>query len=159
MNVIEGGCSCDSVRYSLLDKPMFTHCCHCHLCQQLTGSAFIINSSIEGSNFKLNKGNLTNFVGPSGSGSKHKLKRCSKCGDPIVSYFGQTEYLAWIKVASLDNPDLFPPQAHIFVNTKLKWLLIGDEIPQFSGIYNFKETWPLSSYKRLSLVRKKQTAL
>ena len=40
-----GGCSCGSVKYTLLDDPIFTHCCHCHLCQQITGSAFITNTS------------------------------------------------------------------------------------------------------------------
>ena len=43
-----GGCSCDQIRYELLAEPMFTHCCHCHLCQQITGSAFITNTFIEG---------------------------------------------------------------------------------------------------------------
>ena len=48
-----GGCSCGKIRYELLTEPMFTHCCHCHLCQQITGSAFITNTIIEGANFKL----------------------------------------------------------------------------------------------------------
>ena len=48
-----GGCSCGKIRYELLAEPMFTHCCHCHLCQQITGSAFITNTFIEGTNFKL----------------------------------------------------------------------------------------------------------
>jgi hypothetical protein len=26
---VTGGCACGSIRYQLLDKPMFVHCCHC----------------------------------------------------------------------------------------------------------------------------------
>ena len=37
---VVGGCACGSIRYQLLDKPMFVHCCHCDDCQRLTGSAF-----------------------------------------------------------------------------------------------------------------------
>jgi hypothetical protein len=44
---VTGGCSCGSIRYELLDKPMFVHCCHCDDCQRLTGSAFVLNAIIE----------------------------------------------------------------------------------------------------------------
>ena len=36
---VTGGCACGTIRYQLLDKPMFVHCCHCDDCQRLTGSA------------------------------------------------------------------------------------------------------------------------
>src|SRR5215471_16292121 len=36
---LTGGCAGGSIRYQLLDKPMFVHCCHCDDCQRLTGSA------------------------------------------------------------------------------------------------------------------------
>ena len=44
---LTGGCACGSIRYQLLDKPMFVHCCHCDDCQRLTGSAFVLNAIIE----------------------------------------------------------------------------------------------------------------
>src|SRR5678815_867212 len=44
---VTGGCACGSIRYQLLDKPMFVHCCHCDDCQRLTGSAFALNAIIE----------------------------------------------------------------------------------------------------------------
>ena len=28
---IEGGCTCRAVRYRMLTKPMFVHCCHCRI--------------------------------------------------------------------------------------------------------------------------------
>ena len=44
---VTGGCACGSIRYQLLDKPMFVHCCHCDNCRRLTGSAFVLNAIIE----------------------------------------------------------------------------------------------------------------
>jgi hypothetical protein len=148
-----GGCSCGSVGYTLLDKPMFTHCCHCHLCQQITGSAFITNTLIEGANFQLTSGELASYAGPSGSGRKHIIKRCSNCGDPLVSYFGDTEHLAVVKAGTLDNPNLAPPQAHIFVDTKLEWLQLPASTPVFEKFYDFEETWPAASLVRLQKIR------
>ena len=149
-----GGCSCGSIRYQLVKEPMFTHCCHCHLCQQITGSAFITNTVIEGTSFKLTSGDLASFFGPSGSGSKHVMKRCPDCGDPLVSYFGDTEHVAVVKAGTLDNPNLAPPQAHIFVDSKLEWLQLSGDVPIFKAFYDFEATWPADSYSRLQAMRK-----
>src|SRR6059058_1472024 len=53
---VTGGCACGSIRYQLLDKPMFVHCCHCEDCQRLTGSAFVLNAIIETRAIKLTRG-------------------------------------------------------------------------------------------------------
>src|SRR5262249_24921180 len=53
---LTGGCACGSIRYHLLDKPMFVHCCHCDDCQRLTGSAFVLNAIIETQAIKLLRG-------------------------------------------------------------------------------------------------------
>src|SRR5678815_770762 len=50
---VTGGCACGSIRYQLLDKPTFVHCCHCDDCQRLTGSAFVLNAIIETRAIKL----------------------------------------------------------------------------------------------------------
>lgn len=151
-----GGCSCGQIRYELLAEPMFTHCCHCHLCQQITGSAFITNTFIEGANFKLTSGQLASYIGPSGSGRGHTIKRCPDCGDPIVSYFGGTEHLAVFKAGTLDKLNLAPPEAHIFVESKVEWLQLPDDIPSFEMFYSFEETWPANSLVRLQKIRKLQ---
>ncbi len=149
----KGRCSCGDVVYVLYNDFMFVHTCHCNLCRKITGSAFIINGMIEGSNFNLKKGSLENFIGPSGSGKKHNIKRCKKCGDPIVSYFGNTEHLAVVKIGSLDRPENVLPQAHIFVSEKLEWVELKDTIPKYDRIYDFESTWPVESFERLVSVR------
>ena len=138
MTVHHGGCSCGQLRYRLRGVPMFTHACHCHLCQQSTGSAFILHSMIEGDLFDVTAGDLASFVGPSGSGRRHIVKRCPSCGDLIVSYFGKSEKLVVVKTGTLNNPSALPPEAHIFVDSKLPWLTLDDGMPQFTGIYDFE---------------------
>ncbi|MFZ8905507.1 MAG: GFA family protein, partial [bacterium] len=53
---LTGGCSCRSVRYEITKQPMFVHCCHCHLCQQQTGSAFITHVFIETEHIEFSSG-------------------------------------------------------------------------------------------------------
>ena len=45
--MLEGGCSCGTVRYRLTSEPSSSHSCHCLNCQRQTGSAFVISLLIE----------------------------------------------------------------------------------------------------------------
>ncbi|MGA1600500.1 MAG: GFA family protein [bacterium] len=149
MRQLSGGCSCGAICYRLLASPMFTHACHCSLCQKLTGSAFIVNTMIEGRHFRLDSGRLKRFAGPSGSNQQHALYRCEACGDPIVSYYGGSERIAVVKVGTLDDPQALPPQAHVYVSSKLDWVVLSENVPQFEAFYSFSEAWPEESRERL----------
>ena len=84
----------------------------------------------------------------------HALKQ--RLPNENIIYFGDTEHLAVFKAGTLDNPNLAPPEAHVFVNTKVDWLQIPAETPSFEMLYNFEETWPASAFLRLQKVRKLQ---
>ncbi|KXH35003.1 glutathione-dependent formaldehyde-activating [Colletotrichum salicis] len=45
---LTGGCACGNIRYSLNAPPMVVHCCHCTSCQRETGTAFALNTVVEG---------------------------------------------------------------------------------------------------------------
>ena len=148
MSKYPGGCTCGNITYTILDDPIFTHACHCTLCQRYTASAFVVHSPIETTNFILKSGSLTNTPGPSGSGKGHTIKRCSNCGDQIYSYFRSNEMIAVLKTTTLDDPNRFPPQAHIYVKSKLKWLELGSSIPKFEEHYDRNEMYPKESLER-----------
>jgi len=37
---------CGAIKYKLSEKPLFTQACHCKDCKILTGSSYVINSSV-----------------------------------------------------------------------------------------------------------------
>ena len=43
---IYGECICGSIKYSINSKPLFTQVCHCLDCKKLTGSSYVMNTSI-----------------------------------------------------------------------------------------------------------------
>jgi len=43
----EGGCDCREVRYRMLTRPLFVHCCHCRWCQRKSSASFALNAMIE----------------------------------------------------------------------------------------------------------------
>ena len=140
-----GKCSCGAVNYSILDEPIFTHACHCRLCQRYTASAFVVHSPIEMSNFSLDQGDLVTTPGPSGSSGGYFIKRCKNCSDQIYSHFFGNSKVAVLKTTTLDEANRFPPQAHIYVKNKLSWIELGNRIPQFGEFYDFEKIYSPAS--------------
>ena len=48
---LKGNCACGSVKYKITEKPLFTQACHCKDCKVLTGSSYVVNSSILDNSF------------------------------------------------------------------------------------------------------------
>jgi hypothetical protein len=145
---INGQCSCGEVNYELSEEPMFVHACHCSLCKQQTGSAFIAHAFIESAHFHLLSGVLHPVFGASGSGNPHEVNRCKSCGTAIISYYeGQREW-GVVKVGTLQNPDQFPPGVHLHIKQKVSWIEIPEDVPAFEEGYDFEAVWPSEGYTR-----------
>ena len=145
---IIGGCACGSIRYQLLDRPMFVHCCHCDDCQRLTGSAFVLNAIIETRAIKLLNGNPVAVPVPRENGS-HDIYRCPKCKVALWSDYGHRPQIRFVRVGTLDNPRAFQPDIHIYTETKVPWLKLARKKPAFRKYYSLKKVWPRKSQQRL----------
>ena len=70
---LKGGCACGQLRFRLLDRPLFVHCCHCSWCQRESGSAFALNAMIEADRVELLTGQPDVVDTPSASGKGQKI--------------------------------------------------------------------------------------
>jgi hypothetical protein len=148
-NFSEGGCTCRFVRYRMTTKPLFVHCCHCSWCQRETGSAFALNAMIEAERVQLIQGEIQIVDTPSNSGKGQKISRCPRCHVAVWSnYAGAGEALRFVRVGSLDDPTLCPPDVHIFTSSKQPWVLLPPQTPAVSGYYKASELWPQESLER-----------
>jgi len=152
MNVHNGGCSCGDVRYHISQEPIFTQACHCRLCQKQTASAFVVRTMIESSNFHLDSGELIRLHGATGSGRGQEVYRCINCKVQIYSIFNNSDVMTFIKTATFDEPDRFPPQAHIFTKSKLNWVNLEGSTPCFDEFYNKEELLSEESLKRRQVI-------
>ena len=146
---LTGGCSCESVRYEITKKPMFIHCCHCHLCQEQTGSAFITHVFIETGYLSILSGTLKSCVGQTGSGKPHAEERCKSCSVAIRSFYHGHRNFCLVKGGTLDDPSAIEPNLHLFAGNKVPWTEIPDGVRVFEGDYDVKEVWPRESFERL----------
>jgi hypothetical protein len=133
----------------MLTKPLFVHCCHCTWCQRETGSAFVLNAMIETDRVKLLRGTPEVVKTPSNSGRGQKILRCPTCRISVWSHYsGAGLKVAFVRVGTLDDPNLCPPDVHIFTSTKQKWLRLSDDVPVMKGYYSREKLWPADSLKR-----------
>jgi len=147
---LEGGCTCGKVRYRMTSKPLFVHCCHCLWCQRETGSAFALNAMIEADRVELLKGSPVVVETPSNSGKGQKILRCPECQIAVWSHYaGAGETLSFVRVGTLDEPDLLPPDIHIFTETKQPWVVLPEGVPSMPVYYSAKEYWPQESLERM----------
>ncbi|ETN43114.1 uncharacterized protein HMPREF1541_02272 [Cyphellophora europaea CBS 101466] len=148
----EGGCACGAVRYKVIDRPVRTHACHCRWCQRETGSAFAINSMYETDNVKTTSETKPEVVEvPTATGQIQWITRCPRCKIAIWSQYAlhAGKAVRIIRAGTFDNPDLFPPEHHIYTSTMQPWLILDESTPQAEEFYDRARFWSQRSLDRL----------
>jgi hypothetical protein len=149
----DGGCTCRFVRYRMATKPLFVHCCHCRWCQRETGASFALNALIEADRLQLLQGEVEVINTPSNSGKGQKISRCSSCRIALWSnYAGAGDAVRFVRVGTLDEPDRFPPDIHIFTASKQSWIVLPPNILAVAEYYKASELWPKESLERRAVL-------
>lgn len=149
----DGGCTCREVRYRLRKAPLFVHCCHCRWCQRESGAAFALNGLLEAAELELLAGKVEVIDTPSNSGRGQRISRCPTCRVALWSnYAGAGDAIHFVKIGTLDDPDAFPPDIHIFTSSKQPWLNLEGGAPVVEEYYRRSEYWPAESIERLRRV-------
>lgn len=146
---IEGGCDCRRVRYRMLSAPLFVHCCHCRWCQRESGASFALNAMIEAQRVVHLAAEPEIIRTPSQSGRGQLIARCAECRIALWStYAGAGPLIRFVRVGTLENPDLLPPDIHIFTASKQPWIELPSGIPAVSEYYDRERYWPQESLVR-----------
>lgn len=150
----EGGCDCRAVRYRMETAPLIVHCCHCHWCQRESGAAFALNAMIEAARVT-DLGQAPVLVQtPSASGRGQLIARCPQCQIAVWSnYAGGGAALHFVRVGTLDDPDVLPPDIHIFTSSKQPWVVLPPGARAVAEYYDRKEVWSPASLERLDTLR------
>lgn len=149
MYPLQGGCDCRSVRYRLTSAPLFVHCCHCRWCQRESGASFALNAMIEADRVE-ELGAAPELVHtPSESGAGQMIARCPTCKVAVWSHYsGSGPLIKFVRVGTLDHPDLLPPDIHIFTSSKQPWVVLPAGTPAVPEFYDRELYWPAASLRR-----------
>ncbi len=123
----QGGCLCGAVRYTLRSAPDWSAHCHCRSCQKATGAGFATWAGVKEENFEVSHGKLAICVSSPG------VQRgfCDRCGSSLT-YAGE----GWpgeiaVLAATLDEPGIAIPTAHVYVEHKLPWVRLDDDLTRY----------------------------
>ena len=145
----EGGCDCRRIRYRLESSPLFVHCCHCRWCQRESGAAFALNAMIEADRVTHLAAEPELVLTPSESGLGQHIARCPTCRVAVWSnYAGAGPLVRFVRVGTLDNPNLLPPDVHIFTASMQPWVSIAPGARAFAEFYEREQLWPRESLTR-----------
>ena len=127
-----GGCLCGAVRYTLYGGPDWTSHCHCRSCQKAIGADFATWSGVKEENFEVSRGRLAICVTSPG------VERgfCDKCGSSLTYVGDRWPGQVSILVATLDEPGIATPTANVYVEDKLPWVRLDDELNRYETLPN-----------------------
>lgn len=143
----EGRCTCGAVRFRMTSTPLFVHCCHCRWCQRETGASYALNAMIEADRVQLLEGTVDVVLTPSESGRGQRIARCPRCRVAVWSTYSW-DAVRFVRVGTLESPDRFPPDIHIFTMSKQPWVVLASGTPAVHEYYDREMYWPADSLRR-----------
>jgi hypothetical protein len=150
----DGGCTCRLVRFRLLSRPLFVHCCHCSWCQRESGASFALNAMIESERVELLRGEPELVATPSASGAGQRIARCPRCRVAVWSHYaGGGDAVCFVRVGTLDEPGRLSPDIHIFTASKQPWVVLPQGTPAVPEYYERERYWPVESLARRDALR------
>lgn len=121
-----------------------------------TGAAFALNALYEASRVELISGAVNEIITPSPSGKGQTITRCPKCEVAIwSSYFmgGIKNGIRFIRVGTLNSPDLLPPDVHIYTKSKQPWINLSPDDSAVKEFYDYERIWTSDNLKILKSLR------
>ncbi len=125
--IYSGGCFCGAIRFTVAAPVLYCCFCHCRSCQRASGGAVVPWVIFNKRGFVEEKGQRQLRQSSPGVTRGH----CRDCGTSLTYEDAKRDGQIDIALSVLDEPSLFHPVAHVWVEDKMASLDIADELPQF----------------------------
>jgi len=128
VETFEGGCLCGAVRFRAKGPSLFSCHCHCHWCRRAHGAAFVTWLGVRDEGFELTS--AEDALSWYSSSTESRRGFCRTCGTTL--FFTSTMAPGEVHIAQvcLDGPADRVPQAHVFFESRVPWLELGDSLPR-----------------------------
>jgi len=121
-----GGCQCGAIRFRLTAAPARVYCCHCTECRRQSASAFGISALVAEGGVELLRGQPTQWSRATASGGTMACAFCPACGSRLWHRAGD---VISVKGGALDETP--EPSAHIWLHSKMPWVVIPEGVDQW----------------------------
>ena len=130
-----GGCLCGDVRYRVSGPSVRKAICYCESCTRATGALAVAWAGIEASRFRVSSGRIQTYESTPGVFRGF----CPRCGttltyrkDPKIVRGARDD--VYIAVRTLDHPNAYPPDEHVFYGERVDWFDVDDGRPHHDGV-------------------------
>lgn len=123
-----GRCHCGAVVYEFQGGPVHASVCHCEDCRRCSGAASVGWMAVKADDFSLRQGEPAIYR----SSPDAERAFCGQCGTGL--YYSNENVLPGlvdIQIATLDDPEAFPPQLHVQMADALGWEATLGDLPKF----------------------------
>jgi len=117
---IAGHCHCGGVTYAGTAEPAYACDCHCLDCRRLSGSGHLALMLVPAAAMTFT-GPLQSFSAVVDSGATVSNHFCGVCGSQIYKSGELMPDMAFIVASTLDDPDIYQPQASLYTSRALPW--------------------------------------
>lgn len=127
-SVVHGACLCGAVRYTATLPSKWVAHCHCSYCRRAHGAAFVTWAGFADDRVVIDDSGVAPAWYVSSPGAERGF--CPRCGSPM--FFRSARWPGEMHLArALINGELDrEPSAHVFYESHVPWLAIGDELPK-----------------------------
>src|SRR5215831_7916579 len=129
---ITGGCLCRSVRFRVTAQPIVTRTCWCRDCQYLGAGSATVNVCFPTNAMHI-EGSLSDYRSVADSGNVMHRRFCPKCGTHLFSEAEVRPHLIFVRVGTLDDPNLAHPTATIWTAQAPEWACFDENLPRVEG--------------------------
>lgn len=126
---ITGGCLCGSVRYRFTAAPIVTRVCWCRDCQYLGAGSGTVNVCFP-TRAMFVEGTTEDYRSVADSGTAMHRRFCPRCGTPLFSEAETRPHLVFVRVGTLDDPEIARPAATIWTVSAPTWACIDSDLPR-----------------------------
>ncbi len=126
--MVKGSCLCKGVQYAVDGKVSDIGHCHCSKCRKISGvnSNGVVLAAARRFQWICGEDLVRHYSMEDGWTSAF----CSTCGCPAPMPMPDGK-LFWLPIGSLDEYPEINVVQHIYVGSKARWEIIGDDAPQY----------------------------
>ena len=130
-----GRCLCSDVQYEVSGPSVWKTICYCKSCTRSAGAPAVAWAGFEKSRFHLLKGTIATYESSPGVFRGF----CARCGttltyqkNPRVLEGAQDD--VYVTTRTLDDPNAYPPDEHVFYGERVAWLNVEDKLPHYDRL-------------------------
>ncbi len=116
--MIEGGCFCKRIRYSVDAGSYLCANCHCTMCRRVHAAPYVTWLVVPVERFRYT-GELPVEFASSNNGTRYF---CATCGTQVACVNTGHPEVIDVTVGSLDIPAAFAPTLDVYSDTRLAWV-------------------------------------